>query len=48
LNPNLKLILTMAKGRRRSLILLSPQPGNYSVVVPDGDANFFGAGREKE
>lgn len=35
LNPNVKLILTMAKGRRRSLILLSPQPGNYSVIVPD-------------
>jgi len=48
LNPNVKLILTMAKDRRRSLILLSPQPGNYSVIVPDGEANFFGAGREKE
>jgi len=35
LNPNVKLILTMARGRRRSLILLSPQPGNYSVIVPD-------------
>jgi hypothetical protein len=35
LNPDVKLILTMAKGRRRSLILLSPQPGNYSIIVPD-------------
>jgi RNase P subunit RPR2 len=35
LNPSVKLILTMARGRRRNLILLSPQPGNYSVVVPD-------------
>jgi hypothetical protein len=34
LNPNVKLILTMAKGRRRSLILFSPQPGNYSVILP--------------
>ena len=25
----------MAKGRRRSLILLSPRPGDYSVVLPD-------------
>ena len=35
LNPSVTLILTMARGRRRSLILLSPQPGNYSVIVPD-------------
>ncbi len=34
LNPNVRLILTMARGRRRNLILLSPQPGNYSVIVP--------------
>lgn len=34
LNPNVKLILTMAKGKRRSLILLSPRPGDYSVIVP--------------
>lgn len=35
LNPSVKLILTMARGRRRNLILLSPQPGNYSVIVSD-------------
>jgi RNase P subunit RPR2 len=34
LNPNVKLILTMAKGRRRSLILLSPRPGDYSAILP--------------
>jgi hypothetical protein len=34
LNPNIKLILTMAKGTRRNLILFSPQPGNYSVILP--------------
>jgi|MudIll2142460700_1097286.scaffolds.fasta_scaffold227913_2 hypothetical protein len=34
LNPNVKIILTMAKGRRRSLILLSPRPGDYSVILP--------------
>ncbi len=39
LNPNVKLILTMAKGRRRNLILLSPQPGNYSVILP-GDVSL--------
>ena len=39
LNPNVKLILTMAKGRHRSLILLSPQPGNYRVILP-GDVTL--------
>jgi RNase P subunit RPR2 len=34
LNPNVKIILTLSSGRRRSLILLSPQPGNYSVILP--------------
>ncbi len=34
LNPDVKLILTMAKGKRRSLILLSPRPGDYSVILP--------------
>ncbi len=34
LNPNVKIILTLASGRRKSLILLSPQPGNYSVILP--------------
>ena len=35
LNPNVKLILAMATGKRRSLILFSPQPGNYRVILPD-------------
>ena len=39
LNPNVKLILTMAKGTHRSLILLSPQPGNYRVILP-GDVTL--------
>jgi hypothetical protein len=39
LNPDVKLILTMAKGRRRGLVLFSPQPGNYSIVVP-GDVTL--------
>lgn len=34
LNPNVKIILTMARGRRRNLILLSPRPGDYSLIVP--------------
>lgn len=39
LNPNVKIILTMAKGRRRSLILLSPRPGDYTVILP-GDVTL--------
>ena len=35
LNPGRTLILTFAKGKRRSLILLSPRPGDYSVVLPN-------------
>ena len=34
LNPNVKIILAMAKGKRRNLILLSPRPGDYSVITP--------------
>ncbi len=29
LNPNVKIILTATKGKKRGLLLLSPQPGNY-------------------
>jgi hypothetical protein len=35
LNPNVKIILTMGKGRRRSLILLSPRPGDYSIILSE-------------
>lgn len=31
LNPNVKIVLQAAKGSNRGLILLSPQPGNYTV-----------------
>jgi len=34
LNPNVKIILAIVRGRKRSLILLSPQPGNYRVILP--------------
>lgn len=38
LNPNVKIILSIARGRKRSLILLSPQPGNYNVLLPPDTA----------
>lgn len=34
LNPNVKIILTLGRGRRRSLILMSPRPGNYHLILP--------------
>jgi hypothetical protein len=36
LNPNVKIILQAAKRKRRGLILLSPQPGNYTVYPAEG------------
>jgi len=35
LNPNVKVILTAVRGSGRGLVLLSPQPGNYSAIVPE-------------
>jgi hypothetical protein len=36
LNPGNKLILRIAHGSRAGLILLSPQVGNYTKILPDG------------
>jgi len=33
LNPHTKLILAARRGKRRGLILLSPQPGNYKSII---------------
>lgn len=35
LNPNVKIILAAARGERRGLVLLSPQPGNYKAIGTD-------------
>lgn len=36
LNPNVKIILRVRRGRRTGLMLLSPRPGNYkSICDPD-------------
>jgi hypothetical protein len=35
LNPNVKVILMARKGGDKGLILLSPQPGNYQVIVAE-------------
>lgn len=37
LNPHTKIILAARRGKKRGLILLSPQPGNYKSIV---DAAF--------
>ncbi len=36
LNPNIKIILRAERRGRRALLLFSPQPGNYQVIVPEG------------
>jgi len=36
LNPNVKIILRAEVNGRRALLLFSPQPGNYSVIAPEG------------
>jgi hypothetical protein len=38
LNPHTKIILAARRGRRRGLILLSPQPGNYQSIVDESFA----------
>lgn len=39
LNPSVKIILTMGRGKQRNLVLFSPQPGNYSLLLP-GDVSL--------
>ncbi len=34
LNPNVKIILKAERAGRAALVLFSPQPGNYHVIVP--------------
>lgn len=35
LNPNVKIILKTECGTRQALMLFSPQPGNYHVIIPE-------------
>ena len=35
LNPNVKIILKAEHAGRSALLLFSPQPGNYQVIVPE-------------
>lgn len=35
LNPNVKIILMVRRDGQQGLILLSPQPGNYAIIVAD-------------
>ncbi|MHC5036453.1 MAG: hypothetical protein ACYTHM_03995 [Planctomycetota bacterium] len=35
LNPGTKVIFRVARGKRAALILLSPQVGNYNVILPE-------------
>jgi len=35
LNPNIKIILKTERAGRAALLLFSPQPGNYDLIVPE-------------
>ena len=35
LNPGTKIIMRIHRGRKAALILLSPQVGNYNVIIPE-------------
>lgn len=35
LNPNVKIVLKTEHAGRAALLLFSPQPGNYHVIVPE-------------
>jgi hypothetical protein len=35
LNPNIKIILAVRKGKKRGLMLLSPRPGNYKLICDE-------------
>ena len=37
LNPNVKILLVASYGKKRGLVLLSPQPGNYKFIA---DSSF--------
>ncbi len=36
LNPGTKIVLRAEVDGRKALLLFSPQPGNYDVIVPEG------------
>jgi hypothetical protein len=36
LNPGTKIVLRGERAGRAGLILLSPQPGNYDAIIPEG------------
>ncbi len=36
LNPGTKIVMRISKGRKKGLILLSPQVGNYTSILPEG------------
>lgn len=35
LNPNVKIVMAVKRGKKRGLMLLSPRPGNYKFLCDD-------------
>ncbi len=45
LNPNVKILLVAAAKRRKGMILLSPQPGNYKYICDSSLQDAFQEGK---
>jgi hypothetical protein len=45
LNPNLKILLVATYKRRRGMLLMSPQPGNYKVLCDDSLQDVLEVGK---
>ncbi|MDX2473919.1 MAG: hypothetical protein QNL91_09430 [Candidatus Krumholzibacteria bacterium] len=45
LNPNVKILLVAVANRRKGMILLSPQPGNYKTFCDDSLLDAFKEGQ---
>ena len=44
LNPNVKIVLAVKRGKKRGLILLSPRPGNYKSICDEDISDRFSDG----
>ena len=45
LNPNVKILLVAVANRRKGMILLSPQPGNYKSICDNSLQDAFKEGQ---
>lgn len=48
LNPNVKIILRLRRGKREGLILISPRPGIYQIIADEEFGKHLKAGEMAE